>query len=83
MQVSRRWQTGSCSDQVSEEDLHLIRKAVHCCQPVGDERFRAHLESRYRLKLGDETREAGRAPQKMKDVSGSRRAPVEYSKLQV
>lgn len=38
--------------QLSEEDLHLVRKAAHYCQPVGDERFRARIESRYGLKLG-------------------------------
>lgn len=28
--------------QISEEDLHLVRKAAHYCQPVGDARFRAN-----------------------------------------
>ena len=35
-----------------EEDLHLIRKAAHYCQPVGDDRFRRQIEQRYGLKAG-------------------------------
>ncbi|GAB4344272.1 MAG: transposase [Gammaproteobacteria bacterium] len=38
--------------QLSEEDLHLIRKAAHYCQPVGDDRFRKQIETRYGIKLG-------------------------------
>ncbi len=38
--------------QISEEDLHLIRKATHYCQPVGDDRFREQIEKKYGIKLG-------------------------------
>ncbi len=38
--------------QISEENLHLLRKAAHYCQPVGDDRFRAHIEDRYGVRLG-------------------------------
>lgn len=37
---------------VSDEDLHLIRKAVHYNQPVADSCFRKHVESRYGITLG-------------------------------
>lgn len=36
--------------------LHLVRKAAHYCQPVDDERFRAQIESRYGVKLGQAKR---------------------------
>ena len=39
-------------DQIGAEDLHLIRKAAHYCQPVSDEGFREELSARYGLKLG-------------------------------
>lgn len=38
--------------QLSEEDLHAIRKAAHYCQPVGDERFRQQITQQYGIKLG-------------------------------
>jgi len=38
--------------QVSEENLHLIRKAAYYCYPVGDERFCRDIESKYGNKLG-------------------------------
>ena len=38
--------------QQSEEDLHLIRKAAHYCQPVGDDHFREQIESKYGIKRG-------------------------------
>ena len=37
---------------LSEEDLHLIRKAAHYCQPVGSDRFREQIERKYGLHLG-------------------------------
>ncbi len=37
---------------LSEQDLHLIRKAAHYCQPVGDDRFRERIEKQYGIKLG-------------------------------
>lgn len=38
--------------QLSEADLHLIRKAAHYCQPVGDDRFRLQIEARYGIRSG-------------------------------
>lgn len=38
--------------QISEEDLHFVRKAAHYCQPVGDDRFRKQIERRYGIHLG-------------------------------
>lgn len=38
--------------QLSEENLHLIRKAAHYCQPVGDDRFRQQIEEKYGISLG-------------------------------
>lgn len=38
--------------QLSEEDLHLVRRAAHYCQRVGDDRFRQQIEQRYGIKLG-------------------------------
>jgi putative transposase len=37
---------------LSEEDLHLIRKAAHYCQPVGNDRFRQQIEQKYGIRLG-------------------------------
>ena len=37
---------------VSDEDLHLIRRAAHYCQPVGNDRFREQIEQKYSIKLG-------------------------------
>ena len=42
--------------QVSEQDLGLMRKAAHYCQPVGDQRFREQIESRYGNKVGQMSR---------------------------
>ena len=42
--------------QLSEADLHLIRKAAHYCQPVGDDRFRQQLERRYGVVPGQMSR---------------------------
>ena len=38
--------------QLSEEDLHRIRKAAHYCQPVGDDRFRQQIARQYGIKQG-------------------------------
>jgi putative transposase len=38
--------------QLDEENLHLIRKAAHYCQPVGNDRFREQIERKYGLQLG-------------------------------
>lgn len=40
------------STHLGDKDLHLIRKAAHYCQPVGDDRFRRKIEEQYRIKLG-------------------------------
>jgi hypothetical protein len=32
--------------QLSEEDLHLVRKAAHYCQPIGEDRLRKPIERR-------------------------------------
>lgn len=37
---------------LSEEDIHLIRKAAHYCQPVGSDYFRQQIEQKYGIKLG-------------------------------
>ena len=50
--------------QLSEENLHLIRKAAHYCQPVGDDHFRKQIEARYGMTLGQTRR--GR-PRKQSD----------------
>jgi len=38
--------------QVSDDDINLIRKAAHYCQPVGDDTFRAQIEAKHNIKLG-------------------------------
>ena len=38
--------------QLSEQDIHLVRKAAHYCQPIGDVRFRQQIEQKYRIALG-------------------------------
>jgi putative transposase len=48
--------------QLSEENLHLIRKSAHYCQPVGDERFREQIEARYGIRLGQTKRGRPRKP---------------------
>jgi putative transposase len=55
--------------QLSEGDLHLIRKAAHYCQPVGDDRFRQQIEEKYEVKLGQmkRGRPVGRDLQLVKD----------------
>lgn len=37
---------------MNEENLHLIRKAAHYCQPIGDDRFRQQIEEKIGIKLG-------------------------------
>lgn len=37
---------------LSAKDVHLIRRAAHYCQPVGDDRFRERIEQQYKVKLG-------------------------------
>ena len=48
--------------QLGEEDLHLIRKAAHYCQPVGNDRFREQIERKYGLHLGQMERGRPRKP---------------------
>jgi len=38
--------------ELSNENLHAIRNSAHYCQPVGDDRFRHQLESKYGIKCG-------------------------------
>ncbi len=38
--------------ELSAADLSMIRKASHYCQPVGDDRFREKIESKYGVRLG-------------------------------
>ena len=52
--------------QLSDEDLYLIRKAAHYCQPVGDDRFRERIEQQYDVKLGQMKR--GRPRTSTKEV---------------
>ena len=42
--------------QLSEHDIHLIKKAAEYCHPIGDERFKVFIEQRYRIKLGQSKR---------------------------
>ncbi|MES9970330.1 MAG: transposase [Candidatus Thiodiazotropha sp.] len=42
--------------QLSEEDIHLFRKATHYSQPIGDDRFKHQIESRYGVKMGQMAR---------------------------
>ena len=39
-------------NQLAGEDLYLIRKAAHYCQPVGSDRFRRKNEEMYGIKHG-------------------------------
>lgn len=38
--------------QLSEHDIHMVRKAAHYCQPIGDDRFRQQIEQKYGITLG-------------------------------
>jgi len=38
--------------RLSKENIHLIRKAAHYCQPIGDDLFRQQVEGKYGIKLG-------------------------------
>ena len=38
--------------QMNDNDVHLIRRAAHYCQPVGNERFREQIEQKYGIQLG-------------------------------
>ena len=42
--------------EVPDEDLHLIRRAAHYCQPVGEDRFRATLARKYGIRVGQMAR---------------------------
>lgn len=41
-----------CKTQRSKENLHLIRKAAHYYQPLGNDRFREQIASKYGIKIG-------------------------------
>lgn len=38
--------------ELNQEDLDFVRAAIHYSQPIGDARFREHIESRYGIALG-------------------------------
>lgn len=42
--------------QLSEENLHLIRKSAYYSQPIGDDCFREQIEARYGIRLGQTRR---------------------------
>ena len=52
--------------QLIDKDLHLIRKAAHCCQPIGDDRFRQQIEQQYSIRLG--RMERGRPRKETKEL---------------
>ena len=52
--------------EVTDEDLHLIRRAAHYCQPVGHDRFREQIERKYGIKLGQ--MERGRPRREMEEL---------------
>ena len=39
-------------NQIEGGCLHLIRRAAHYCQPVGDDHFRRLIEEKYGIKVG-------------------------------
>lgn len=49
-------------NQLSEQDLHIIRRAAYYCQPVGDDRFRQEIDARYGIKPGQLHRGRPRKP---------------------
>jgi len=42
--------------QLSEQAIHLIERASEYCHPVGDDRFREQIESKYGVRLGQASR---------------------------
>lgn len=42
--------------ELSEENLHLIRKSAHYNQPISDNRFRVQTENKYGFKFGQAKR---------------------------
>ena len=40
------------NNHISVDDIHQIRQAARCCQPVGDDRFKAAIEKKYGIKPG-------------------------------
>ena len=47
------------------KDIHRIRQAAHCCQPVGNDRFKRAIEEQYGIKLGQAKRGRPRKIQKL------------------
>ena len=41
---------------IDANDIDLIRKAAHYCQPVGDERFKTEIEKKYGITVGQARR---------------------------
>jgi putative transposase len=54
---------------VSEDDLHRVRSAIHYGQPMGDDRFRAQIEAKYGIQLGEMKR--GRPRKRVAGVAGA------------
>jgi putative transposase len=54
--------------QISEEKLHLIRKAAHYCQPVGDNRFKEQIEAKYGISFGQMSQGRPRSDSKQDDL---------------
>ena len=40
------------NNHLAKDDVMLIRKAAHYCQPVGDDRFKEMIEKKYDIKMG-------------------------------
>jgi len=49
-----RCETYRClfKNSVCSEDIEQIRKAIHYCQPTGDDYFKLQIEAKYNIKLG-------------------------------
>ncbi len=54
-------------DQIQQQDLSLIRKAAHYCQPFGSDQFRVSIEKQYGIKPGQMSR--GRPAKKVNDIA--------------
>lgn len=44
------------SMHIDDTDVVNLRKAIHYCQPTGDDQFRQRIEQRYKIKLGQTSR---------------------------
>jgi len=41
---------------LDDVDINLVRKAAHYCHPIGDDRFKEEIESKYGITLGQDRR---------------------------